>query len=77
MNEGDSSHTASAEDGEWGTGTLAAGKHFSRYFDEAGDYDYYASTTQHDRNDRCGIDCRKNERNRSSNSGFDFRKYYR
>ena len=41
VNEGDSSHTASAEDGEWGTGTLAAGKHFSRYFDEAGDYDYY------------------------------------
>lgn len=41
VNEGDSSHTASAEDGDWGTGTLTSGKHFSRYFDEAGDYDYY------------------------------------
>ncbi|MFA4845015.1 MAG: cupredoxin domain-containing protein [Patescibacteria group bacterium] len=41
VNEGSSKHTASAEDGEWGTGTLSSGKHFSRYFDEAGDYDFY------------------------------------
>ncbi|MBI5793848.1 cupredoxin domain-containing protein [Candidatus Uhrbacteria bacterium] len=41
VNEGNNKHTASAEDGSWGTGTLASGKHFTRYFDEAGDYDYY------------------------------------
>lgn len=41
VNEGNSKHTASAEDGSWGTGTLSSGKHFSRYFNEAGDYDYY------------------------------------
>lgn len=33
-------HAASANDGSWGTGTLATGKHFSRYFKEAGTYSY-------------------------------------
>ncbi|MBM5789694.1 hypothetical protein FJZ23_01210 [Candidatus Parcubacteria bacterium] len=34
-------HAASANDGKWGTGTLASGKHFSRYFKEAGTYSYH------------------------------------
>ncbi len=33
-------HAASADDGSWGTGTLASGKHFSRYFKKAGTYTY-------------------------------------
>lgn len=41
VNEGSSNHTASADDGSWGTGTLASGKNFSRYFDEEGDYDFH------------------------------------
>ena len=33
-------HAASADNGSWGTGTLASGKHFSRYFKDAGTYTY-------------------------------------
>lgn len=33
-------HAASANDGTWGTGTLTTGKHFSKYFKEAGTYTY-------------------------------------
>lgn len=34
-------HAASADDTKWGTGTLASGKHFSRYFKQAGTYTYH------------------------------------
>lgn len=41
INEGNDKHGASADDGSWGTGTLNAGDHFSRYFDETGSYEYH------------------------------------
>ncbi|MBI5369834.1 cupredoxin domain-containing protein [Candidatus Uhrbacteria bacterium] len=34
-------HSASSDNGTWGTGTLPAGKHFSRYFKEAGTFTYH------------------------------------
>lgn len=43
VNEGANKHTASADDKSWGTGTLAAGKHFTRRFKEAGSYDYHCA----------------------------------
>lgn len=43
VNDGANKHSASADDGDWGTGTLAAGKHFTRYFDEEGEYDYHCA----------------------------------
>ncbi len=36
-------HSASGDDNSWGTGTLAAGKHFSRYFKVPGTYTYTCS----------------------------------
>ncbi len=36
-------HTATADDGSWGSGTLEAGENFSRQFDEAGTYNYFCS----------------------------------
>ena len=42
-NTGASSHTATANDLTWGTGTLMTGQHFSRYFDEPGTYTYFCS----------------------------------
>lgn len=41
VNEGDDKHTASDDDGEWGTGTMVTGDTFSRYFDEEGTYTYH------------------------------------
>lgn len=42
-NNDSTNHSASADDNSWGTGTLGAGKHFSRYFKEAGTYTYTCS----------------------------------
>ncbi len=39
-NNDSAKHSASGDDKSWGTGTLASGKHFSRYFKEAGTYTY-------------------------------------
>lgn len=41
VNEGEDKHTASHDDGDWGTGTMVSGDTFSRYFDEAGTYTYH------------------------------------
>ncbi|MDG1950579.1 MAG: hypothetical protein P8J32_07240 [bacterium] len=41
VNEGDDKHTASDDDGDWGTGTMVSGENFSRYFDEEGTYTYH------------------------------------
>lgn len=41
INSGNDKHGASADDGSWGSGTINAGEHFSRYFDEAGEHDYH------------------------------------
>lgn len=43
VNNGSNKHTASADDGSWGTGTLNAGETFTRYFDEEGDYDFHCA----------------------------------
>ncbi|TAL51240.1 hypothetical protein EPN81_00505 [Patescibacteria group bacterium] len=43
VNNGTEKHTASADDGSWGTGTLNAGENFTRYFDEEGDYDFHCA----------------------------------
>lgn len=40
-NTDSASHSASADDDTWGTGTLASGNHFSRYFKKAGTYTYH------------------------------------
>ena len=41
INNGTDKHGASADDKSWGSGTLNAGDHFSRYFDEEGEHDYH------------------------------------
>jgi plastocyanin len=43
VNAGTSKHTASADDGSWGTGTLTTGQHFTRRFKEAGTYEYHCA----------------------------------
>jgi plastocyanin len=43
VNNGDTKHTASADDGSWGTGTLNPGENFTRYFHEEGEYDYHCA----------------------------------
>lgn len=44
VNNGSNNHTATADDLSWGTGTLTpGGGHFSRYFDEAGSFDFFCS----------------------------------
>lgn len=43
VNDGDTKHTASADDGSWGTGTLNPGENFTRYFDEEGDYNFHCA----------------------------------
>ena len=40
-NDGTGKHGASDDDGNWGTGTMNNGQHFSRYFDDTGIYTYY------------------------------------
>lgn len=40
VNSDSDKHGASADNGKWGTGTLTAGQHFSKYFPEAGTYTY-------------------------------------
>ena len=40
VNSDSAKHGASGDDGKWGTGTLDNGKHFSKYFKEAGTYTY-------------------------------------
>ncbi len=42
-NDGNNKHTATAEDLSWGTGTIQSGNSFTRYFDEAGEYDFFCS----------------------------------
>lgn len=42
-NTDSASHSASADDDKWGTGTLASGVHFSRYFKTAGTYSFHDS----------------------------------
>jgi len=41
VNNGSDKHGATDDDGDWGTGTLNSGDHFSRYFEEAGTYGYH------------------------------------
>jgi len=43
VNEGVEKHTATADNLEWGTGTLNAGESFQKKFDEAGTYTYFCS----------------------------------
>ncbi|MBI4435157.1 cupredoxin domain-containing protein [Candidatus Uhrbacteria bacterium] len=43
VNNGDTKHTASADDGSWGTGTLNPGENFTRYFREADNYDFHCA----------------------------------
>ncbi|MBI4256508.1 cupredoxin domain-containing protein [Candidatus Uhrbacteria bacterium] len=43
VNDGDTKHTASADDGSWGTGTLNPGENFTRYFDEEDSYDFHCA----------------------------------
>ena len=43
VNAGSGKHSASADDKSWGSGTLAAGKHFTKRFKEAGTYDYHCA----------------------------------
>ncbi|NQV90332.1 cupredoxin domain-containing protein [Candidatus Uhrbacteria bacterium] len=43
VNDGSTKHTASADDGSWGTGTMNPGENFSRYFDEEGEYDFHCA----------------------------------
>lgn len=43
VNNGDTKHTASADDKSWGTGTLNPGDAFSRYFKSAGDFDFHCA----------------------------------
>jgi plastocyanin len=40
-NAGSDKHTASADDGSWGTGTLNTGDHFSRYFNEDDELNFH------------------------------------
>jgi plastocyanin/FlaG/FlaF family flagellin (archaellin) len=41
INTGADKHGASSDDGSWGTGTLNPDDHFSRYFDEEGEYVFH------------------------------------
>lgn len=41
MNAGDDLHAATANDLSWGSGTIQPGGHFSRYFKEAGTYNFF------------------------------------
>jgi plastocyanin len=41
INEGTDKHGATDDDGDWGTGTLNTGDHFSRYFEDQGIYGYH------------------------------------
>lgn len=41
VNTGAEKHSATAEDGSWGTGTLLAGEMFVKRFTESGEYDYF------------------------------------
>ncbi|PJE76954.1 hypothetical protein COV05_02050 [Candidatus Uhrbacteria bacterium CG10_big_fil_rev_8_21_14_0_10_48_16] len=43
VNDGSTKHTASADDGSWGTGTMNPGETFSRYFDEEGEYNFHCA----------------------------------
>jgi plastocyanin len=43
VNAGAMKHTATADDDSWGTGTLAAGQSFSRYFKEEGEWDFHCN----------------------------------
>jgi plastocyanin len=43
VNDGATKHTASADDGSWGTGTLNPGENFSRYFQDEGEYDFHCA----------------------------------
>ncbi|HAU66315.1 TPA: hypothetical protein DCW61_03140 [Candidatus Uhrbacteria bacterium] len=43
VNNGESKHTASADDGSWGTGTLNPGENFTRYFNSPGDYAFHCA----------------------------------
>jgi plastocyanin len=43
VNNGTTKHTASADDGSWGTGTINPGENFSRYFKTAGSYDFHCA----------------------------------
>ena len=43
VNNGQSPHTSTADDGTWDSGTLQPGKSFSFTFDQAGTYTYHCS----------------------------------
>ncbi len=43
VNDGDSNHTATADDLSWGTGTLMSGDTFIKVFDEPGTYTFFDS----------------------------------
>lgn len=42
-NNGSTRHTATADDGSWGTGTIQAGETYTLRFNEVGTYDFYDS----------------------------------
>jgi plastocyanin len=43
VNQGMMSHSATADDESWGTGTMTAGQSFSRYFKEDGEWDFHCN----------------------------------
>ena len=43
VNNGSTKHTASADNGSWGTGTLNPGETFSRYFKTEGEFDFHCA----------------------------------
>ncbi|MBI2475561.1 cupredoxin domain-containing protein [Candidatus Uhrbacteria bacterium] len=43
INKGSAKHTASSEDGSWGTGTMQAGASFIKYFKKAGSFPFHCT----------------------------------
>ncbi len=43
VNNGNTKHTASSDNGSWGTGTLNPGETFTRYFQDAGEIDFHCA----------------------------------
>ena len=43
INSGAASHTATADDESWGTGTMTAGQSFSRYFKTSGEWTFHCN----------------------------------
>ncbi|NBS41365.1 hypothetical protein EBS80_01780 [bacterium] len=43
VNDGSASHTATADDESWGTGTMTSGQSFTRYFKTAGEWSFHCN----------------------------------